>query len=576
MTASNGEEIVADIAVLGGGVGGLTAALTAALSGLSCVVLEHQAVVGGTSARSSGTVWVPDNPHMRAAGMTGDREAAERYLGSLVGDRGERAMWQAFLDAGPRMIADLDRRAGVSFRPYLTAPDYRQDHPGAAAGGRALEPLPFDGRLLGPDFDRLAWPIAELMLFGGMMVTRGEAAQLLRADRSPKAALLALRLTGRYLADRMRYRRGTRLVLGNALVARLFKALTDRGVPVLTAVRPRRLLSEGGRIAGVEFVDGDAIRTIRARRAVILAGGGFPASPDWRRRELPEPVAEHTPASPGAVGSTLDLALEAGAALGRSGLDNAFWFPSSIAARPDGSRAVYPHIVLDRAKPGIIAVDGAGRRFVNEAVSYHEFVRAMYAAAPPSVPAWLICDRTAIGKYGLGLVRPRSPSLRRHVASGYLLEASSLVDLARKIGVPPDALKTTVARFNGFARTGIDEDFGRGGTLYDRSNGDPAVAPNPCLGELGRPPFYAVALWPTPLGTSRGLKASVNAEVCGPDDRPIPGLYVCGNDMQSAFGGEYPGAGAQLGQAMTFAWIAARHAAAGAKPPAVTGAAAIN
>lgn len=550
-----------DLLVIGSGVGGLTAALTGALAGLRVAVLEHRAVIGGTSARSSGTVWIPDNPYLRAAGVTGDGQKAERYLSSLVGNRGEPAIWQAFLDAGPRMLADLNVRAGISFRPFMQAADYRQDQPGAATGGRSLEPLAFDGRLLDDDFARLASPLPELMLFGGMMVTRAEAAQLLRADRSPWAALLGLRLVARYLADRLRYPRGTRLVLGNALVARLLRAVRTNGVPVATGVASRALVKQAGRVVGVGLATEG--RVLRASRGVVLAGGGFSASAAWRARELPAPTPQHTPAFEGCDGSTIELALAAGAMLGAEGLDNALWFPSSLATRPDGSTAVWPHIVLDRAKPGLIAVNQAGERFVNEGVSYHEFVRAMYRAHAdtPAIPAWLVCDRAFIRRYGLGLIRPRAPSLAKYVASGYLREGATIAILAGKIGVPGASLEATVARANGFAPRGVDLDFGKGSDAYDRGNGDPAVTPNPCLGPISSPPFYAVAVLPTPLGTSRGLSADVHARVLDTGGAPIPGLYVCGNDMQSAFGGEYPGAGGQLGQAMTFGWIAARHAA---------------
>jgi succinate dehydrogenase/fumarate reductase flavoprotein subunit len=541
----------------------MTAALTASLNGLQAIVLEHSDHIGGTSARSSGTVWVPDNRYLRAHGVEGDGEQAARYLASLIGERGDPLMRQAFLENAPRMLDDLESRAGIGFRPYMTAPDYRQDHPGAAKGGRALEPLPFDGRTLGADFAGIAWPIPELMLFGGMMITRGEAAQLLRADRSFVSMSLGARLVGRYLRDRLRYQRGTRLVLGNALVARLLKALLDRSASVLTGASTRRLIGAEGRIGGVEAVLGGKPVTIEARRGVVLAGGGFPASASWRAKHLPEPVAAFTPAAPSCDGSTIELGLAAGAALGPSGIDNALWFPSSIAQRTDGSTAVYPHIVLDRAKPGLIAVDHAGKRFVNEAVSYHEFVRAMYRAhrETPAIPAWLICDRDFIRRYGLGLIRPRTPNLRKYVASGYLHEAPTIGALADAIGLPADTLQTSIKRLNASARTGIDEDFGKGGNIYDRNNGDPNVKPNPCLGPIAKPPFYAVAVLPTPLGTSLGLRADIHARVCAASGEPIPGLYVCGNDTQSAFGGEYPGAGAQLGQAMTFGWIAARHAA---------------
>jgi succinate dehydrogenase/fumarate reductase flavoprotein subunit len=234
-----------------------------------------------------------------------------------------------------------------------------------------------------------------------------------------------------------------------------------------------------------------------------------------------------------------------------------------VAKRPDGSTAVFPHIVLDRAKPGMIAVDRTGRRFVNEAVSYHEFVRGMYRAnlSRPAIPAWLVCDRACIGKYGLGIVRPRGIGLRQAVRSGYLAEAASLEDLAWRIGVSERDLTETVERYNGYAQTGVDTEFGKGETIYEARNGDPDHEPNPCIGTLSRPPFYAVEIFPTPLGTSRGLVGDVNGRVCNENGKPIPGLYVCGNDMQSAFGGEYPGAGGQLGQAMTFAWLAARYAA---------------
>jgi succinate dehydrogenase/fumarate reductase flavoprotein subunit len=556
------KRIEVDIVVLGSGAAGLTAALTASLTGLRAVVIEHEPVIGGTSARSSGTVWVPGSHYLPSSSANEDRDRAARYLEALVGEKGESAMRDAFLENAPLMVADLDRHAGIEFRPYQAAPDYRQDCPGAAGGGRPLEPLPFDGRLLGSDFSRLAWPLPELMVFGGMMVTRGEAFELLRADRSPRAAWLGMRLVGRYLRDRFKYRRGTRLVLGNALVGRLLKALLARQVPILTGARADRLVKNDGRVSGVEMTyEGNAV-AIEARCGVVLAGGGFPADASWRAQQLPEPIPEFTPAAPGCVGATLALALDAGAALGPSGQDNALWFPSSVAKRADGSTAVYPHIVLDRAKPGLIAVNAAGERFVSEAVSYHEFVRAMYRAhaKSPAIPTWLVCDHAFIRRYGLGLVRPRSVSLRKHTAKGYLRTAATVGQLAQDLGLPPLALGATVDRFNGFARRGIDEDFGKGSNIYERNNGDAAVGPNPCIGPIDRPPFYAVAVWPTPLGTSRGLRADVHARVLTEANQPMPGLYVCGNDMQSVFGGEYPGAGAQLGQAMTFAWIAARHA----------------
>jgi succinate dehydrogenase/fumarate reductase flavoprotein subunit len=536
-----------DLVVLGSGASGMTAALVAAIEGASVLVVESTSHVGGTSARSSGTLWIPP---------VGDAAAA-LYLDGLVGEKADRPLREAFLAAGPAMIACLEAQAGFAFRPYPVHPDYRQNLPGAATGQRPLEPPEFDGRLLGDEFARVGWPIPELMLCGGMMVTRGEAARLLRAGRSLDGTLLGARLCLRYLADRLRYPRGTRLVLGNALVARLYKALLDRQVPVWCEARTERLIVDGG-VRGAVVRRGSETVCIRARRGVVLAGGGFPASATLRERHFRPPVARHTPAYEGCVGDTIRLGLDAGGALGRSGEDNALWFPGSIATRADGTTAVYPHIVLDRAKPGLVAVGSSGRRFTDEAVSYHEFGRAMYRTG--NVPAWLVCDRRFLWRYGLGMVRPMTLRLAPYVASGYLQAADTIETLAAAIGVAADGLADTVRRHNEFARTGVDADFGKGGNVYDRNNGDPAHGPNPCLGPIERAPFHAVRVEPVPLGTSLGLRTDVDAQVCDAAGKPVGGLYAVGNDQQSIMGGEYPGAGAMLGPGMTFAYLAARHA----------------
>lgn len=549
-----------DLVILGSGAGGLTAALTASLAGLKTVVLEHADCIGGTSARSSGTVWIPDSHYLRALGVNDDREKVTRYLTELTG--GQSELWQVFLDQGPNMLQELEQSCGITFSPYLSAPDYRQDCQGAASGGRPLEPKAFDGRKLKQDFLRLAWPLPELMLFGKMMVTRSEAIQLIRVDRSLKSIWLGLRLVTRYLVDRLRYPRGTRLVLGNALIAQLLYALRARQVPVLTGIETKKVLFDQNRVSGLEVQNGGKTICINSKKGVVLAGGGFPANKQWRQKYLPKPVAEYTAAAQSCDGSTIELGLQAGAVLGPSGSDNALWFPSSIATRRDGTTAVYPHIVLDRSKPGLIAVNHQGKRFVNEAVSYHEFVRAMYRANQdsPTIPAYLICSRSFIFRYGLGLIRPKTPWLKSYVDRGYLYQAGSVKELAKKLHIPEENLQATVARYNGLIESGHDDDFNKGDNLYDRSNGDAEVAPNPCLGPIEGSTFYALPVYPTPLGTSRGLVADTEARACGSDGQPINGLYVCGNDMQSAFSGEYPGAGAQLGQAMTFGWIAARHA----------------
>jgi succinate dehydrogenase/fumarate reductase flavoprotein subunit len=552
-----------DLVVLGAGAGGMTAALVASIEGLRTLLIEKSGQVGGTTAYSSGTVWIPDNAQQRQLGVTNDAAVALEYLDALVGDRAKRELREAFIAAGREMVDYLGKHTDVGFRVYRQQPDYRQDLPGATLGGRPLEPLPFDGHTLGKDFDRVRWPIPELMLFGGMMVTRPEVARLLRIGRSLDAVWLGAKLVSRFAFDRLRYKRGTRLVLGNALAARLFRNLLDRRVGVWFSAKIHRLILEQGRVSGlVAQRNGSEVR-VRASRGIVLAGGGFPASRELRERYFPKPVAEYTSAFEGCVGDTLLMAQEIGASLGPLGQDNSLWFPSSIATRKDGSTAVYPHIVLDRGKPGLVAVNAAGRRFVNEAVSYHEFTRAMYRSHREiaTIPTWLVCDRLFIWKYGLGMIRPMTPFLGRYVKRGYLKLADSIEGLARTIGVDAKGLVETIRANNEFAHTGVDAQFRKGENAYDRACGDPAHLPNPCIGPIQRAPFCSVAVLPTPLGTSLGLLTDVHAQVLDRSGRPISGLYACGNDQHSAVGGEYPGAGAELGLAMAFGYVAARHAA---------------
>jgi glycine/D-amino acid oxidase-like deaminating enzyme len=562
MQRSLGELAEVDLVILGSGAGGLTAALTATLEGLTVAVLEVAPVFGGTTARSSGTVWIPNNHLMQTAGFPPDADSAKAYLSAVVAEHAPREGWLAFLAQAPQMHADLEARAGIAFRPYLSAPDYQSNVVGAAIGGRALEPLAFDGRLLGGWFEKLAEPMRELTVLGGMMLTRGEAQRLIRAERSPAAMLEGLRLLARHLRDRVRYRRGTRLVMGNALAARLLHATLLRGGLAFTSTDVDRIQLEAGRVTGVSGVHCGHRFSLRARAGVVLAGGGFPADPDMRSSYLPPLTPDHTPASPFAHGSTIRLGVAAGGQIGPDAGRNAMWFPSSLWTRPDGELAVYPHIALDRAKPGSIIVDQTGKRFANEALSYHDFCSAMFRHGPAAFPAWMIAGRSFIRRYGLGVIRPRTPSLKVFLRSGYLKSGENPAALARAIGLPDESLNSSIARFNEAARRGNDPDFRRGESAYERSNGDASRGlPNPCLGEVETGALYAVALWPTPLATARGLVCGEMGEVLDQSGQSIPGLYAAGNDVQSVFGGQYPGAGAQLGPAMTFGWAAARHAA---------------
>lgn len=558
-----------DLLILGSGAGGLSAAVTGAHEGLSVLVLEKTEFLGGTTAYSAGTCWVPGNHYQRAAGITDDAQVASGYLDRLVGDKAPREVRESYLAHGGEAIDYFDA-LGVKFWHSATVVDYHPEIEGASLGGRALEPQTFDGRLLGPDdFSRVRPPVPEFALFGGtMMVRRAEVNRLLTLLKgSPRALPLAGRLGARWAADRLRYRRGTRLAMGNALVASLFHQLKRRGGRVwFTATATRLLTDETGRVTAAIVAYQGRERRIQVRRGVVLAGGGFSASTGWRREYLPEPTPQYTRASEGSTGDTLSLGTDVGGALSAPQDDNAFWFPSSIGRRKDGSTAVFPHI-WDRSKPGIVAVGADGRRFVDESVSYHRFVRAMYASG--TVPAWLIIDSRALHRYGLGLIRPKLPQayLRKYLQSGYLHRAPSIGELAASIGVDAAGLARTVADHNRFAATGVDDEFGKGTSPFGRQYGDPEHTPNPCLGPIEQAPFYAIALVPTPLGTSLGLRTNADSQVLNATGDPIAGLYACGNDAASMSAAEYPGAGCQVGGGLIFGYVAARHAARAATVP---------
>jgi 3-oxosteroid 1-dehydrogenase len=463
------------------------------------------------------------------------------------------------------VIDHLDR-LGVRFWWSRTVVDYHPEIPGAGRG-RALEPRTFDGRRLGKEnFGRVRRPVPEFALFGGtLMVRRPEVAALLAIyDGSVRGMLTALRLGVRWAADRLRYPRGTRLAMGNALVAALFGTLLRRGGRVWFTATATRLLTDDGRVVGAVVTHRGQELRVRARRGVVLAGGGFAASSSWRAAHLPSPTPQFTRAAEGATGDTLALAQAVGGALGEPRDDNAFWFPSSIGRRRDGSTVVFPHI-WDRAKPGLVAVDAAGRRFVDESVSYHRFTRAMYDAhkSVPTIPAWLVVDAAALRRYGLGMVRPHTPDplLRKYLDAGYLHRGATVRALAASIGVDPDGLAQTVAATNRSARTGVDEEFGKGTSPFGHQYGDPDHRPNVNLGPIETAPYYAIAVVPTPLGTALGLRTTTDAQVLDEAGAAIPGLYACGNDANSVMAAEYPGAGCQVGAALTFGYLAARHAA---------------
>jgi succinate dehydrogenase/fumarate reductase flavoprotein subunit len=554
-----------DLLVLGSGAAGMTAALTAATLGLDVLVVEKTEVVGGTSARSAGSLWVPNSRHSPPGRDSPDN--ALRYLRAILGNRLDETRVRAFLSAAPEMVAFLEDNTAVAFRAYTHHPDYRATVEGATLSGRVLEPVPFDASVLGSDFAKLRPPLPEFMLLGGMMVDRTDIGHLLDATRSLASLRHSLGLLARYGGDRLRFRRGARLVMGNALVGRLYHSLRQRRVPILLSTEALSLTESDGRITGALLASGGERIAVRSRGGVILATGGFSQNPEMRRHLLPPAACPHSPVAEGAQGNGIALGEAAG---GRQsvGEGNGFWSPVSLRRRRDGSMAVFPHLVLDRGKPGLVAVDPQGRRFVSEAIDYHRFAEAMLAALAnsPTRPCFLICDDAFIAKYGLGMVRPRRMNLRQALADGYVRKADTLAALAQSIGVAPETLAQTVARHTGFARSGVDEDFGKGSDAYQQNVGDPLHRPNPCIGAIEQPPFYAMAIYASDIGTSAGLLTNELGQVLREDASPIAGLYACGSDMASIMAGAYPGPGINIGPGMTFGFIAARYAAADLGP----------
>lgn len=562
MKADGGSDREVDLLIAGAGPAGMAAALIASLEGLDVLLCEKSDQVGGTGSTSAGTLWIPGNSQSRAAGFNDSAEQAETYLTALIGALNPRDLRAAYLRTGPRAIDYLSARSEVRFLPCGPHPDYRSNMAGAAVAGRAIVPEPFDGRLLGADFARIRAPIPEFMVFGGMMVGKADIPRLIGRFQSFANFIYSMKLFARYLVDRLRHPRGTRVMMGNALIGRLFYSLRRRGVPILFDTSIIDVIGGPDGVTGARLNAGGREIRIKTRKGVVLATGGYGHNKKFRETFMPQPVPAHSMSYEGNQGDGVALGERAGAAIrGRQG-SSGLWSPVSVTTRADDTKGLFPHLVYDRAKPGLIAVNAAGRRFVNEAVSYHDFVLAMFEAhrTAPSIPAWLICDAAFIKKYGLGVVYPGHRNPEKFVDSGYLVSGNTIEELAPKISVDSSQLSRTIARHNGFAETGIDVDFGKGETELNRFNGDAAHKPNPCIGAILTPPFYAVAIWPADIAVSTGLATDADARVLDTGGRPICGLYACGNDMASVMAGSYPGPGTTLGPAIVFAYRAAMHA----------------
>lgn len=554
-----------DLVIVGTGAAGMAAAISAHHAGLRPVLVEKAPVWGGSTAVSGGAIWVPDNPLMRRAGMVDDRAAARRYIQSEAGNLFNAELVDAFLEAGPQAIGFFHDKTALQLAHRPVSPDYHSDADGAAEGGRAIDALDYDGRRLGPWLSRLRPPIRDFTILGGLPLGRPDIFHFLRMTRSAKSAIYAARRVAGYARDCVVHGRNTRLVMGAAVAGRLMETVLSLGIPVHLGRELVALERDGDRITAAEFRGKRGRERIALRRGAVMAAGGFPQNAA-RRADLFDHVKRglpHHSMSPATgTGGAIAAAEAVGARFVETNSNGGFWTPVSLLPDGQGGMRPFPHLFLDRAKPGVIAVGHDGRRFVNEAVSYHDFVQALIAKLLKDgrKSAWLVCDRRALRRYGLGAVPAFPGRIGRHLASGYLKQGATAEDLAAACGIDAAAFRQTVAGFNAAAARGEDPDFGKGGTSYQRYLGDAEHGPNPCVAPLDGP-FYAIEIMPGDIGTSMGLEIDAGGRVRDRSGAPIKGLYACGNDINSIMAGAYPGAGITLGPALTFGWVVGNSAA---------------
>lgn len=552
-----------DVLVIGSGGGGMTAALKADAAGLSTLIVEKSAKFGGSTALSGGGIWVPGAPAQRRAGYTPDPEGVFDYLKTITGGLVSDARLRAYVDAAPEMMDFLEHCS--DWFEFVWKPgyaDYYPELPGGSERGSTINVPEIDLRKLGAEEQNLLAPLAlapkgiwfapkDLRLF-----------YQVRQNWRGKAVLVKLiwrMFRARVFGDRM-------AAIGQSLMARMRLALQEHDIPLWLSAPMTELITDvGGRVVGaVVERDGAAIR-IAARGGVVLATGGFDHDMQWRRRYLPLLEQDWSFGNPAATGDGIRAGEKVGAATDL--LDEAWWFPAMCW--PDGR---LQFMLNERMMPAQFVVNGAGKRFINEAAPYMDFAHAMIEgqrSGVDHVPCWLVTDIGSFHRYVVGghLPIPKVPFApvptgrkipQAWLDSGIVAAAASFEELAVKIGVPAGELCDTAQRFNDLARRGHDDDFNRGDSAYDNYYGDPTL-PNPNLAPLGKPPYLAFQIILGDLGTSGGLLTDEHARVLREDGSVIAGLYATGNTSAAVMGRSYAGAGATIGPAMTFGYVAAQH-----------------
>ncbi|WP_057093191.1 FAD-dependent oxidoreductase [Comamonas thiooxydans] len=552
-------EMNCDLVVVGSGAAGLATAITARKRGLDVIVLEKEPVFGGTTALSGGVLWVPLNKYGRQQNPADTVERVREYMMSETGSNYDAAAVQCFIENGPKMVDFFERETEMKFVPTLY-PDYHPDAPGGVDIGRSILAAPYDIRGLGKDMQRLKPPL-ETITFMGMMFNSSNAdlKHFFRATKSVASFFYVAKRLATHIKELALYGRGTNVTSGNALAARLAKSALALDIPILTSTPVKELLSENGKVVRVRAAAADGELQISARHGVVLACGGFPH--DLKRIAQVYPHlkrgGEHLSPTPvGNTGDGLTMAEKVGGTVQLGFPDASAWMPVSKVPFGKGRSGVFPHL-LDRYKPGVIGVLRNGQRFTNESNSYHDVGAALIRACEGEreTAMWLICDKVALGKYGLGYAKPSPMPVGPLLRNGYLTKGDTIGELARNCGIAPDALEMTIRSYNRDAVRGEDPAFRRGNTSFNRYLADPDNKPNPCVAPISTGPFYAVKVLMGDLGTFDGIKTSVTGEVLRADGSQIDGLYAVGNDRRSMMGGNYPGAGITHGPNMTFGYV---------------------
>ncbi|OBG18135.1 3-ketosteroid-delta-1-dehydrogenase [Mycolicibacterium celeriflavum] len=542
-----------DLLIAGSGGGGMVAALAALDAGIEPLVVEKQGLVGGSTGMSGGMIWLPDNPLMRAEGITDSFEDGLAYFDAVVGDIGEvstPARREMFLSAGYDMVEFLVRK-GVRLVRCPGWSDYYPNHKGGNEAGRSVEGVPFDAAALGGWGARVQPSMAKNY---GFVVKTNELRAVQYFNRSPRAFAVAMRVFARTQFAKLRRR--DLMTNGASLIGQMLKAMLDRGEPpVWTNAAMDDLIVEDGRVVGARITRDGTTINVEGRRGVLLAAGGFSRNADMRRRYSADQPNDGSwsIANAGDTGEVLQTAMALGA--NTDLLDEAWWLPMVFIADPAAAS-----LGSGRQRPGAIYVDATGRRFCNESNSYVEVGKAMYAAN--AVPCWQIFDHGYVGRYVSGANPLKKRNLSEDlITQGVVRRADTIADLARQIEVPADALERTVARFNEYAAMGLDPDFGRGQSAYNRCLGDPGFRPNAALGPLDSAPYYATRVFPADVGTCGGLLTDEYARVLDKNGQVIDGLYATGNITATVMGRNYLGAGGSIANTMIFGYVAAKHAA---------------